>query len=108
MSVLFYLNKAKTNQKGVCPIYCRVTYLQQRKQFSTGQFVNPNSWNSKKQIVESSDVDSTFIKAELSVISQKLKTAQLTLQLKGLDFNVAEIIDVYFGRIIKKEESVYS
>jgi integrase/recombinase XerD len=51
MTVLFYLNKAKTNQKGVCPIYCRITFLKKRKQFSTGQFVNPKHWSSKSQSV---------------------------------------------------------
>jgi len=52
MKILFYLNKSKTNQKGVCPIYCRITFLKKRKEFSTGQFVNPKYWNSKKQIFE--------------------------------------------------------
>jgi hypothetical protein len=47
--VLFYLNRAKTNQKGICPIYCRITYLKSRKQFSTGDFINPSEWNSKHQ-----------------------------------------------------------
>ncbi|MGJ8715670.1 MAG: hypothetical protein ACSHXG_11245 [Maribacter stanieri] len=37
--ILFYLNRAKTNQKGLCPIYCRLTYALKRKQFSTGQMM---------------------------------------------------------------------
>ena len=49
MTVLFYLNKAKTNQKGVCPIYCRITYNKSRKEFSTGLFINPSIWDSKQQ-----------------------------------------------------------
>jgi hypothetical protein len=42
--VMFYLNRAKTNQKGICPIYCRITYLKKRKQFSTREFINPLSF----------------------------------------------------------------
>ena len=108
MSVLFYLNKAKTNQKGVCPIYCRVTFLQKRQQFSTGQFVNPTAWHPKKQLVELKAENASIINAELSIIFQKLKTVHLKLQLKSSDFNVADIMDVYFGRTVKKEENVYS
>lgn len=108
LSVLFYLNKAKTNQKGVCPIYCRVTYLQKRQQFSTGQFVNPKQWNSKKQLIESKDLNSEFINAQLSLITQKLNHTYLSLQLKDSEFTVSDIIDIYTGRIIKKEENVIS
>lgn len=108
MSVLFYLNKAKTNQKGVCPIYCRITYLKKRREFSTGQFVNPTAWNPKKQLVELHDQNAIIINAELSIISQKLKTVHLKLQLKGSNFNVADIMNIYSGRMVKKEENVYS
>ncbi|MEO9662919.1 MAG: Arm DNA-binding domain-containing protein, partial [Maribacter dokdonensis] len=45
LSVLFLLKKDKTNQKGTCPIYCRITYLKKRKQFSIGEFINPLEWN---------------------------------------------------------------
>ncbi|PCJ98934.1 MAG: hypothetical protein COA50_01480 [Flavobacteriaceae bacterium] len=48
LSILFILKKEKTNQKGICPIYCRMTYLKRRKQFSTGEFINPLEWNAKK------------------------------------------------------------
>jgi len=34
LSVLFLLKKDKTNSQGTCPIYCRITYLKRRKQFS--------------------------------------------------------------------------
>ena len=108
LSVLFYLNKAKTNQKGVCPIYYRITYLKKRKEFSTGQFVNPKYWNSKKQLVESKDLNSEFINAQLLLITQKLNHTYLSLQLKDSEFTVSEIIDIYTARIIKKEENIIS
>ena len=46
------INKSKVNSKGLCGITCRLTYLKQRKQFSTGQFINPTNWNSKQQFVK--------------------------------------------------------
>ena len=72
MSILFYLNKAKTNQKGVCPIYCRITFLKKRKQFSTGQFVIPKQWNSKIQMVSLKDPNNNFINSQFAFIAQKI------------------------------------
>lgn len=46
-------NHAKTNQKGTCPIYCKITINKKRKQFLTGNSINPKDWNSKKQLAES-------------------------------------------------------
>ena len=82
MTVLFYLNKAKTNQKGVCPIYCRITFLKKRKQFSTGQFINPVHWNSKTQRASIKEVNSNFINGVLSIIRQNINNAYLRLQLE--------------------------
>jgi len=106
MTVLFYLNKAKTNLNGTCPIYCRITYLKERKQFSTGQFVNPKFWNSKKQVIESSDLLDNLVNAQLMLIKQKLKKTYLTLQLNQNNISVEDIRNSYFGKNIKREETV--
>ena len=49
ISILFVLQKVKTNKKGLCPLKCRLTYLKKRKEFSTGIFINPEHWDSGKQ-----------------------------------------------------------
>ncbi|WP_053990014.1 site-specific integrase [Mangrovimonas sp. TPBH4] len=108
MTVLFYLNKAKTNQKGICPIYCRITYLKKRQQFSTGQFVNPEYWNTKEQKVSQEDLNYKVVNAQLLIIRQKLEKDFLSLQLKGLDFTVTDISDIYFNKPTKKEDGVVS
>jgi integrase/recombinase XerD len=108
MIVLFYLNKAKTNQKGVCPIYCRITFLKKRKQFSTGQFVNPKHWNSKAQRVLSKDVNCNYINGQLSLIAQKINNTYLKLQLQQIEFNVGDISNLYFGWGRMKEDTLVS
>ena len=50
LNILYTINKRKINKKGVCSILCRMTYSKNRKTFSTGLFINPKHWNSKKQI----------------------------------------------------------
>ena len=108
MTVLFYLNKAKTNQKDVCPIYCRITYLKKRKQFSTGQFVNPKNWYSKTQKVTSKDLNCDFLNGALSLIKQNINNSCLKLQLQQEEYSVEDISNLYFGRERKKEDSLVS
>ncbi|WP_409515098.1 Arm DNA-binding domain-containing protein [Chryseobacterium sp.] len=33
VNILFLLYKSKTNSKGLCPIFCRITYNLKRKPF---------------------------------------------------------------------------
>ena len=101
MSILFYLNKAKTNQSGKCPIYCRITYLKTRKQFSTGEFVEPTNWNSKKQKIGAKGKEDVNI--QLTIIKDSLNKIFLQLQLSQAEFNVVDIADGYFGKSMRKE-----
>src|SRR5690606_5474882 len=106
--ILFYLNKSKINQKGICPIKCRITYLKKRKEFSTGQFVNPDDWNSKKQLAVSNSKNNSILNAELALIKSKLEKAHLKLQLEDNDFTVDDILLKYLNKKIKKEDGVVS
>ncbi|MGJ5642898.1 tyrosine-type recombinase/integrase [Formosa sp. S-31] len=102
LSVLFYLNKAKTNQQGRCSIYCRITYLKQRKQFSTGNYVFPTDWNAKKQKLRSSKINDV-INGELLLISQKINKVFLNLKLNESEFGVQDILEKYFEKTKKME-----
>jgi len=106
--ILFYLNRAKTNQKGVCPIYCRITYLKKRKQFSTGEFINPLEWNAKSQKASSKTIVNQQINLQLDIINANIKKAYLKLQITDTDFGVAEVFDKYLGKVEKKQDFVIS
>ncbi|MCM4172465.1 site-specific integrase [Arenibacter sp. TNZ] len=106
--VLFYLNKAKTNQKGKCPIYCRITYEKNRKQFSTGLFLNPKQWNSKKQYVTPESSSGQHLNIQLELISSKITATYLKLQLKGIEFSIDDVFNYYVGKPLKdKVKLVY-
>mgnify|MGYP003681238088 CR=1 FL=1 len=104
--VLFYLNKAKTNQKGTRPIYCRITYLKRRKQFSTGEFINPFEWNANKQKGSSKSIANQQINLQLKIITANIKKAYLQLQLAGDEFTVEDIFNNYIGKPDNKEYGV--
>jgi len=103
---LFYLNRAKTNQKGTCPIYCRITYLKRRKQFSTGEFINPLEWNAKNQKASSKTIANQQINLQLEIITANIKKAHLQLQLSGGEFTVEDIFNNYIGKPDNKEYGV--
>jgi site-specific recombinase XerD len=105
LNILFYLNKrTSANRKSV--IFCRISFSKIRKQFSTGQFINPKNWNSKQQIVVPPEPDAELINTQLSLIRTNLTQAFLFLQVKGTDFNVDDIYKQYKGETPKKEYGV--
>ncbi len=55
ITILFVISPTKINQKGLCPLNCRITPNKDRKQLSTGLFVNPTYWENKLQKVNSND-----------------------------------------------------
>ncbi|WP_047246921.1 site-specific integrase [Maribacter thermophilus] len=106
LSVLFFLKKDKTNKQGTCPIYCRITYLKNRKQFSTGEFINPLEWNAKKQKTSSKTIANQQINLQIEIISANIKKAYLQLQLSMVEFTAEDILNFYIGKSIVKEVGV--
>ena len=81
ITVLFLLNSSRTNQKGVCPLHCRITLFKERKQFSTGLFVNPSYWESKCQKVNIKETNHKYINAQIERIQVKIYNTALVFQL---------------------------
>jgi len=108
LSIRYVISKAKINQRGLCPISCRITFDNIRKSFSTGLFVVPDHWNASKQIVLIQDFENKNKNGQLSIISQKLNQAYLFLQVQNVDFTADDILDKFFNKVIKKEDNVVS
>ena len=97
MKILFLIAKNRPNKMSNCILKCRITYYKQRIEFSTGQFINPNNWNSKQQLVKPPEPDSDLINSQLSLIKTKINRAFLLLQVKEESFNVESIYSLYKG-----------
>ena len=96
----------RLNNQGETSIGCRITYNKQRKQFSTGVFINPKNWNNKLQEAEPPDKENTLINQQLSLIDNKIRQAFLLLQVKEDVFTVNDIYSLYKGEKIAKEYNV--
>ncbi|MFV5700252.1 tyrosine-type recombinase/integrase [Flavobacterium sp. XS2P12] len=108
ITILFVISANKTNQKGLCPLNCRITLNKERKQFTTGLFVNPNYWENKLQKVNAQDANYKFINAQIEQIQIKINNIALVFQLQGADCTLDNIYNKYIGVEIKKKEYVLS
>ena len=87
LSILFYLQKSRVNKKGICPIRCRITYQGKRKEFASGEFVNPDDWDSKKQQASSNSIVNQQLNTQLQIIAANIKKEYLKLQLSESVFH---------------------
>jgi integrase/recombinase XerD len=108
VSILFLIMANRLNQKGLCPLVCRITINKKKKQFSTGLFVNPHYWESKHQKVNTKDFNYKYINAQIERIQVKLYNIVLFFQLQGMECTLDNILNEYKGIPIKKEEYILS
>jgi len=106
ITIRFILLVNRLNAEGKAPIICRITYLKQRKQFSTGLYISPSRWNSKKQIARPPDKTNTYINSQLSLIINKMNQAFLLLQVQETSFTVDDIYTIYKGEKLSREYNV--
>jgi hypothetical protein len=106
LAVLFFLKRNRINKIGKCPIRCRITFLKNRKEFSTGIFINPDYWDSGKQKASPSSTENILLNNKLSLIHQQIDKAFLMLQILPNDFDVDDIYRKYKGEDSKEEISI--
>ena len=85
------------NSNNLCPLTCRITIYYQRKEFATGLFINPNSWNASKQKAHPPNLENNQINTQLCLIKQEINQAFLFLQVQEKDFDVDDIYRQYKG-----------
>lgn len=98
------LFRIRANNKA--PIYCRLTYKQKRRQFATGEFINPNNWLNKHQQAKPPNDVNNNINTQLSLIKSKINRAFLLLQVKELDFDVDDIYNQFLGKSTTSEKTL--
>lgn len=106
LTIRFVIAKNRTRNDGSAPLLCRLTYIEMRKQFATGIFINPKNWDSKRQLTKPPNDENTYINNQLSLIKNKINQAFLLLQVKEEPFDVNDIYNQYAGKTLAKEYGV--
>jgi site-specific recombinase XerD len=78
-TVLFWLNKAKVNSKGLAPIWIRITVDGKRAECSTQKQINPAYWDSEKSRASTDEPNHQTINGFLLMIQ-----AEITKHYNGL------------------------
>lgn len=105
-NILFVLLTYKIKKNGTAPLYCRLTYQKNRKQFATGIFINPDNWDKTKQKVKAPYELHKSYNTQLSLIKQQINQAFLMLQVQDKPFSVEDIHLLYKGEKPKTEYGV--
>jgi integrase/recombinase XerD len=96
-SVLFFIYKSKTNNKGYAPIFCRVTLDGVRKQFSTGSTIKEQHWNNNTQRFKGISEDARLVNDNLKTIEQKLYDAYNLIVKEKEMFFIDDIYNRFTG-----------
>ena len=108
ITILFVISIRKTNQKGLCPLNCRITLKGNRKQFTTGLFVNPLNWQNKLQKIDELDSSSKLINSTIEEIRNKINKITLVFDLQSENYSLDDIYNKYIGKEIKRNENILS
>ena len=103
LSIRYIIAKNRTRKDLKAPLMCRLTYLEKRKPFSTGQFVNPKHWNSKKQKVLDKAEQSEYVNSQLNLIKSKINRFFLMLQIQEISFSAEDIYKLYKGDKLERD-----
>jgi hypothetical protein len=106
IKILFVLDKSKSNNKGLAPLKCRITYMGERKPFATGIFINPQNWDNKQQKAKPPNSENETINTQLSLIKNKINQAFLFLQVNAEEFDVEDVFLQYKGNPSKKNKTI--
>ena len=98
ITILLVIGSNRARKNGTAPVYCRLTYNGNRKQFATGQFINPNHWFSKYQLAKPPNDENNNINTQLSLIKSKINRAFLLLQVKEDEFSVDDVYNQFVGK----------
>ncbi len=106
LNLLFIVSKTRIRKDGKVPLFCRLTYLDKRKQFAVGLFVNPKTWNNSLQECEPPSNDNNYINSQLNLIKNQINQVFLYLQINNSEFTVDDIYTKFKGNTPKKELGV--
>jgi integrase/recombinase XerD len=106
LNLLFIVSKTRIRKDGKAPLFCRLTYLEKRKQFSTRLFIDPKTWNNSSQEVEPPSNDNNYINSQLNLIKNQINQVFLYLQINNSEFTVDDIYSKFKGNTPKKELGV--
>jgi len=96
-SLLFYLKKAKTDNTGKAPIYCRVTVNGKRSELSIKRSIEASKWSSKKGYVRGTTEEVRSMNVYIDTVRNKLYEYQREVIDKNTVLTAEGLKNMYLG-----------
>src|SRR6516165_4028520 len=93
-SLLFYLRKPKNYQKGLMPIYLRITVNGIPKEISTARLCEPDRWNANACRAYGTTEQAKSLNAFLDALQTKVHQARLRLLEKNQAITSGSLMNV--------------
>ncbi|KGN71011.1 recombinase [Porphyromonas gulae] len=104
-SVLFFIDRSKANEQGLCLIRCRISCNGKSASFSTKQQTAPEDWNAQRARIRSSSPTAQGINNALNAIEQGLNALYERI-LREEQYITAEYLKEQFLRKEKPQQSI--
>ena len=98
LKILFWLYRSKLNEKGLAPIYMRLTITGKKTEIATGHFAKPEKWDTQKGIVKGKGEDVNQINQALSLFKSNTLKIFNHLSQEGNDISVDTIKAKLLGK----------
>ena len=98
LKILFWLYRSKMNEKGLAPIYLRLTIAGKKTEIATGHFARPEKWDTKKGEVRGKHEEANQINQSLGILKGKALKAFNQLSEQKAEFTAETIKAEIFGK----------
>jgi len=97
VSILFWLKTSRINKKGVAPLMLRISYNQQRKEFSTGFSIQPSHWDKSRYKVKAKSQEASQINQYIDGAKAKILSIFKDMVLNE-DISMDRLVDRFLGK----------
>ena len=98
ISNLFYIKRAKPNNKGLVPIFQRITINSQRIERSTGKYIQPELWSSHVAVLKGKSEQARSINSHLCKLQNEVLEAEKDLILHRKEVNYINMKNILTGK----------
>lgn len=97
VSILFWLKVNRISKRGLAPLMLRISYNQQRKEFSTGFSIEPSKWDKSKYRVKAKSQEANQINQYIDGTKAKILSIFRDMILNE-DISMDRLVDRFLGK----------
>jgi integrase len=97
VSILFWLKTNRINKKGLAPLMLRISFNQQRKEFSTGLSIEPSKWDKSRYRVKNKTQEAIQINQYIDGTKAKIMSIFKDMVLNE-DISLDRLTDRFLGK----------